>query len=164
MPQIAQIGEIYASQLFWLAVTFGLIFIIVGLGMVPKIQSTIDARDARIAADLVEAERARTEADRIEDEYRQAINKARAEATKLAAEAKAESAKKAEQRVAAADKRLQAKVEKAEAKIAEARASAVAELEAVAAEAAQQMVERVSPIRVEPQIARAAVQKELAHG
>ena len=33
MPQIAQLGEVYASQLFWLAIFFGAIFVVIGLGM-----------------------------------------------------------------------------------------------------------------------------------
>ena len=59
MPQFDQIGEIYASQLFWLAIFFGAIFVVIGLGMLPKIQSTVDARDAKIAADLEAARGAR---------------------------------------------------------------------------------------------------------
>ena len=70
MPQIAQIGEIYASQLFWLAIFFGAIFVVIGLGMLPKIQSTVDARDATIAADLEAARGARQAADSLEEGYR----------------------------------------------------------------------------------------------
>ena len=63
MPQISQIGEIYASQLFWLLIFFGAILVVIGYGMLPKIQSTVDARDAKIAADLKAAEGARADAD-----------------------------------------------------------------------------------------------------
>jgi F-type H+-transporting ATPase subunit b len=66
MPQIDQIADVYASQLFWLVIFFGAIFVIVGLGMLPKIQATIDARDEKIATDLKAAEEARTEADALE--------------------------------------------------------------------------------------------------
>ena len=86
MPQIAQISEIFASQLFWLTISFGLIFVIVGLGMVPKIQGTVDARDARIAADLATAASARETADRLEAEHRAALDKSRTEAAAVAAE------------------------------------------------------------------------------
>ena len=88
MPQIAQIGEIYASQLFWLAIVFGAIFLIVGLGMVPKIQGTVDARDARIAADLQEAASARQTADTLEADYRESMDRSRAEAARRIAEAR----------------------------------------------------------------------------
>ncbi|MFC7537433.1 ATPase [Sphingomonas sp. GCM10030256] len=164
MPQIAQIGEIYASQLFWLVVTFGAIFLIVGLGMVPKIQGTVDARDSRIAADLAEAASARDAADRLQDEYRSAMDRSRAEAAALASDAKAGAAKATEARVAEADRFAAGKLELAMNRIADARSSALAEIETVAAEAAQAMVERVSGVSVDPAAARAAVQQELNRG
>ncbi|QIL02753.1 ATPase [Sphingomonas sinipercae] len=164
MPQIAQIGEIYASQLFWLVVFFGAIFIVVGLGMLPKIQSTVDARDARIAADLKQAETARETADRLEEGYRERMDKSRAEAAKLAAEAKASAARATEARVGEADQALAGQIEVAQARIAEARTSALSEIETVAAEAAQAMIARVVNLNVDPAAARAAVQQELARG
>ena len=164
MPQIAQIGEIYASQLFWLLVFFGAILVVIGYGMLPKIQSTVDARDAKIAADLKAAEGAREHADALEEAYRAEMDKSRAEATKLAAEAKAEAAKATEQAVAKADKAIAAKIDKATAKIAEARAAALAEIETVAADATQQMVNRVAGLSVDGGTARAAVVKELTNG
>ena len=162
MPQIAQIGEIYASQLFWLVIFFGAIFIVVGLGMLPKIQSTVDARDARIAADLKQAETARETADRLEESYREKMDKSRAEAARLAAEAKAAGARATETRVAEADQAITAKVEAAQSEIGKARTAALTEIETVAAEAAQAMLERVAGMQVEPETARAAVQEELA--
>lgn len=164
MPQIAQIGEIYASQLFWLLIFFGAIFIVVGYGMLPKIQATVDARDAKIAADLKSAEEARATADELEEAYRDGIDKGRAEAGKLTADAKSEAVKSTEAAVAKADKAIATKIDKAAAKIAEARAAALAEIEAVAADAAQQMVSRVAGLTVDADTARATVAKELAHG
>lgn len=164
MPQIAQIGEIYASQLFWLVIFFGAILVVIGYGMLPKIQSTVDARDAKIAADLKAAEGAREHADALEEAYRAEMDKSRAEAAKLAADAKAEAAKATEKSVAKADKAIGTKIDKAAAKIAEARAAAQAEIEAVAAEATQQMVSRVAGLSVDANAARTAVAKELANG
>lgn len=164
MPQIAQISEIFASQLFWLVVTFGLIFVVVGLGMVPKIQGTVDARDARIAADLATAASARETADRLEAEHRAQLDKSRAEAARVAAEAKAAAAQATEARVKAADAAAGTRIEDAMRRIAEARVSAEAEVEAVAAEAAAAMVERVSGLTVDEASARAAVKQELVRG
>lgn len=164
MPQIAQIGEIFASQLFWLTIFFGLIFVVVGLGMVPKIQGTVDARDQKIASDLAEAAGARETADRLEEQYRAAMDKSRAEAARVAAETKAAAAKATEEKVKVADAAAAARLEEASRRIAEARSSAQAEIESVAAEAAQAMVERVAGVTVDPAVARAAVQQELVRG
>jgi F-type H+-transporting ATPase subunit b len=164
VPQIAQISEIFASQLFWLVITFGLIFLVVGLGMVPKIQGTVDARDARIAADLATAASARETADRLEAEHRAAIDRSRAEAARVAAEAKASAAQATEARVKAADAAAQARVDEAMRRIGEARTSAEAEIEVVAAEATAAMVNRVSGLTIDEASARAAVKQELVRG
>ena len=132
MPQIAQLGEVYASQLFWLLVFFGAIFVVIGLGMLPKIQSTVDSRDARIAADLKAAEGARETADRLEEDYRAAMDKSRGEAAKLAADAKAKAAKSTEGAIAKADQGIDASIEAAMTRIGEARKAALGEIETVA--------------------------------
>ena len=77
MPQIAQIIATYASQIVWLLITFGLLYFVVGRGMVPKIQATVDAREGRIAGDLAAAEAARAEADRVEAAWRAEMDAAR---------------------------------------------------------------------------------------
>lgn len=164
MPQIDQIGEIFASQLFWLTITFGLIFLVVGLGMVPKIQGTVDMRDQRIAADLATAASARETADRLEADHRAALDRSRAEAARVAAEAKAAAAQATEARVKAADAAASTRIEEASRRIAEARSSAQAEIEVVAAEAAAAMVARVSGLTIDEGTARAAVQQELVRG
>src|SRR4051812_46549700 len=103
MPQINQLPFIYASQLFWLAGTFGLIFFGIGLGMLPKIRSTVDARDQRIADDLAEAQSARAAADETEAAWRARLDESRAEAMKLTASAKQDMARDTEGRIKAAD-------------------------------------------------------------
>ena len=56
MPQLNQLALVAYSQFFWLAVVLGLIYFVIGKGMLPKIQSTVDARDQSIAADLAAAD------------------------------------------------------------------------------------------------------------
>ena len=163
MPQIAQIGEIYASQLFWLVIFFGAILVVIGYGMLPKIQATVDQRDEKIAADLKAAEGAREHADALEEAYRSEMDKSRGEAARLTAEAKADAARSTEKAVAKADQAIAAKIDKATATIADARAKALAEIEAVAADATQQLVARVAGLNVDPGAAQAAVAKELTN-
>lgn len=163
MPQIAQLGEIYASQLLWLAIFFGAIFIVIGLGMLPKVQATVDARDAKIAADLAGAERSRDAADALEEQYRAAMDKSRAEAAQLAADAKASAARASEARVAEADAAIGARIDEATGKVADARSNAMREIEAVAAEAVRELTVKVAGLSVDPDTARSAVARELNH-
>ena len=92
MPQIDQLDAIFASQLFWLIVVFGIIYFGIGRGMVPKIQGVVEQRDRQIAEDLEGAQRAREEAEKTEADYRSAIDASRSEAMKLAQEAKQKAA------------------------------------------------------------------------
>ena len=164
MPQIAQISEIFASQFFWLAIVFGLIYFVIGRSMLPKIEATVDARDAKIAEDLAEAERARARADEIEESHRQETERSRAEAQKLTQAAKDAAAREREACVKASDAETATRVGAAETRIRSAADAAMAEIETVAAEAAQDMVQRLSGATVSSAEARTAVKAALSDG
>ena len=161
MPQITQLPFIIFSQLFWLAIVFGFIFFVIGRGMLPKIQSTVDAREKKIAEDLERAQAARVKADETEAAWRARMDQARAEAARLSQDAKQESAKATEAQVKKATDRIAVKTDAANAKIREALETARAEIEAVAAEATQDMVRRLAGIEVDRQHAADAVKAEL---
>jgi F-type H+-transporting ATPase subunit b len=161
MPQLSQLSEVLLSQLLWLAVALGFIFFVIARGMVPKIQATVDQRESKIAADLERAQEARKEADETEAAWRARMDAARADAARVAQEAKAESARQTEAKVRKAADKIDLKVESAEGKIRDAVASARAEIEAVAAEATQQMVERLTGLKVDKKRAAEAVKAEL---
>jgi F-type H+-transporting ATPase subunit b len=157
MPQLSQLGLVIQSQWFWLLLVLGAIYFFVGHGIVPKVEKTVDARDAQIAADLAEAERLRAEADATEEAWRAKINDAHAEAQALAHDAKDRSLRDTEKRVSAADKRLAAKAEDAAKALDEARASALGQIEALAADAAREIVAKLAGADVDESAARAAV-------
>ena len=144
MPQIAQISATYASQIFWLLITFGLLYFVVGRGMVPRIQATVDAREARIAGDLAAAEAARAEADRVEAAWR---------ATHAF-----------EAQVKAADADLAERLGHHDLAIANAKVEAMANLQTVAADAARDLVAKLSGVQVGQDAAADAVRKVSAHG
>ena len=161
MPQLSQLSEVYLSQFLWLAIALGFIFLVIARGMVPKIQATVDAREQRIAGDLEAAQRARTAADETEAAWRERMDAARAEAARIAQQAKADSGRDTEAKVKAAADKINLKVESAQAKIRDSVSSARSEIEAVAAEATQEMVRRVSGLTVDKAEAAAAVKAEL---
>lgn len=163
MPQLAQLPEIFWSQFFWLAVVFGVIFFGIGLGMVPKIQSTVDDRDQKMADDLAAAERARVEADANEEAFRLRMDESRAEAMKTTAAAKAQGAKAIEQKVAKADAAIQAKLDKAATAIQASRTEALANIEAVASELVQDIASKVAGLKVSRDDATKAVKAELTN-
>ncbi|HJU77055.1 MAG TPA: ATPase, partial [Sphingomicrobium sp.] len=161
MPQIEQLPAIFFSQLFWLAVVFGIIFFVIGRGMLPKVQSTVEAREKRIAEDLERAQAARAAAEQTEEAWRERMDAARAEAAKLAQDAREESARQTEAKVNEAADRINLKVEAAEGKIRDAAEAARAEIESVAAEATRELVVRLTGVKVDKKDAADAVKAEL---
>ena len=164
MPQLNQLSDVLLSQLFWLALVLSFIYFVIGRGMVPKIQSTVDQRDQRIADDLAAAERAKTEADESEEAFRLRMDESRAEAMKTTAAAKAEGAKATEQKIAKADASIQAKLAKAEEKIRASREEALVNIEGVAAELAQDIAGKVAGLKVSRDEAATAVKAALTNG
>ena len=163
MPQIAQFSMIFASQLFWLAVVFGILFFGIARGMVPKIQATVEVREKKIAEDLASAQAARAAAEETEAAWRARMDTARAEAAGVAQGARAASARETETKVKAAAEKIAAKVAKAEAQIRVAADTARAEVEKAAIDATQDMVAKLTGIKVGRDEAAAAVKAEL-HG
>jgi len=157
MPQISQLALVYQSQWFWLLLTLVAIFFVVGRGILPKVESTVDARDAQIAADLAEAERLRAEADAAEEGWRAKINAVHAEAAAQAADAKAKAQVDADKRIAKANVDLAKKTSEAEAALDAARGSALAEIEGVAADAAREIVAKLTGATVTEAAAKKAV-------
>jgi F-type H+-transporting ATPase subunit b len=161
MPQLSQLSEVALSQFFWLAIALGFIFFVVGRGMVPKIQATVDAREKQISADLEAAQQARAAADETEAAWRARMDAARADAAKLSSDAKRASARETEAKTKKAADKLAVKVEASEKKIRIALDSARAEIEAVAAGATEDLVARLTGIKVTKKDAADAVKAEL---
>jgi F-type H+-transporting ATPase subunit b len=148
MPQLSQLSDVALSQLFWIAIALAVIYFGIAKAMVPKIQATVDQRDAQIAGDLAAAETAKAEAEATEEAYRLAMDKSRAEAMKLTAAAKQDGALATEKKVAKADAALQVKLAKAEEKMRKATDAARAEIDSVAAELAAEISKKVAGITV----------------
>jgi F-type H+-transporting ATPase subunit b len=163
MPQISQLSEFYASQIFWMLVIFGAVFFLIGRGMTPRVIETIDGRAKRITDDLNAAEVAHRDADAQEKTWQVQSATQRGQAQALIAQAKAAGAKATEAQLAIAGKGIEARLAEAESRIAAARESALAEIETVAAEAAGDIAARVAGLTVDADAARAAV-KGVLHG
>jgi F-type H+-transporting ATPase subunit b len=161
MPQLSQLPDVLLSQLFWLAIGLGFIFFVIARGMVPKIQATVETREQKIAEDLERAQAARAAAEQTEEAWRARMDAARAEAARLAQEAKQAAARDTDAKVRKAARKIDLKFEAAEGKIREAVDSARAEIEAVTAEATQEMIVRLTGIKVDKKEAAAAVKAEL---
>jgi len=149
--------EHFAGQIFWLAVTFGLLFILLSRVTLPKIAGGLAARKNRIDGDLTAAERFKKDASDALAAYEAALAQARGRALALADENRKRTVAEIERMKAAADAKAQEAMGKAEARIAAERSRAEGNIRAAAAEAAASIVERLLGVQVSGDEAAKAV-------
>ena len=142
MPQIEQIAS-FPSQVFWLVISFMVLFVIMWRIAVPKISDALEARQKRIDDNLERASSIKKEAEAAIEAYEKSLAQARADAQAVIAEANAKLAEAADAREAALSEKLQAKTAEAEASIAAAVEAAVDSLRDVAVEVAVAATERL---------------------
>ena len=149
--------EHFASQIFWLAITFGLLFVLLSRVTLPKIAGGLAARKDRIDGDLGAAEKSRKDASNALAEYESALSHARGRALALADENRKRIVGEIESLKNAADAKAQEAMSKAEARIAAERTRAEGNIRTAAAEAAASIVERLLGVAVSRDEAAAAV-------
>ncbi|WP_242146782.1 MULTISPECIES: ATPase [unclassified Sphingomonas] len=164
MPQLSQITEIYASQLFWLAIVFALIYFGIGKAMVPKIERTIDDRNARVSGDLAAAAAARDTARADEERYQAGLDTARSQAAKAVAEAKTTATAHAETTLKAGDAAAAERLAQATQAVAASKQTAVAEIETTTVDAVESILAKLSGVSVDRARIEHQVKTELAHG
>ena len=67
MPQLNP--EFWFSQIFWLIITFGIMFILLSKFVLPKISENLELRKAQISENIEAAEKQREESDKKLKEY-----------------------------------------------------------------------------------------------
>ncbi|MGC1344569.1 MAG: ATP F0F1 synthase subunit B [Methyloceanibacter sp.] len=161
MPQLNPLD--WAPQLIWLAITFGILYLLMKWVALPKIGSVIEARQARIAGDLEAADNLRRQTEEAIAAYEQALAEAKARAHAIAQEARNKLKDEVAAERTALERDLAAKSAEAEARIHQAKVSALKDVNAVASETAAEIVRRligVAPSQPESSAAVAAARKE----
>ncbi len=161
MPQLNPLD--WGPQLIWLAITFGILYVLMKRIALPKIGSVIDMRAARIAGDIEAADKLRRETQEAIAAYEQALAEAKAKAHAIAQAGRDKISAEVAAERAALDRELVAKSAEAEARINQAKEKALKEVNAVASEVAGDIVSRligVAPSKPEIAQAVAAAWKE----
>ena len=154
----------FGSQLFWLVILFGLLYIVMSRVALPKVGAILEARDKKIAGDLAEAARMKEASDAAVAAYEQALAEARQNAHAIAQ--KARDAAKAE---AATDRtrietELNKKLGASEAEIARVKTEALGSVDAIARDAVEAIVEALVGTKVEKAQVASAVAAAMAEG
>nr|WP_309299079.1 F0F1 ATP synthase subunit B' [Methylopila jiangsuensis] len=134
----------YASQLIWLAITFGALYFIVAKIALPRLANIVEGRAERIESDLAEAKRLRAESKAAEDAFLKAQADARAKASAIATEAREAVARQSDENRRRLDTEMAAKLAAAETQIAATKQAAMGNVRGIAADAAAAIVERLS--------------------
>jgi F-type H+-transporting ATPase subunit b len=149
--------DTFPGQIFWLVVTFGLLFLVLKRKTLPMIEGAIGQRRGRIEGDLGAAEKFRKDAQSALAAYEAALAQARARAHQLADENRKGVVGEIDRLRAAADAEAQKAFGAAETRIAAERGKALAGVRTAAAEAAAQIVERLIGVGVSTEDAAKAV-------
>jgi F-type H+-transporting ATPase subunit b len=157
MPQLNP--ESFASQLFWLAVTFILFFLIAWRVALPKIGRVLEDRRERIDRDVSKAQEVRNEAEAVLAEYEKLSAEGRASAQVVLREANELAAAEAAAEHEKLGHRLADDIQKAERRIDEARKSALEGVGDVAAEIAQAAAAKLIGLDVSKSDADGAVSR-----
>ena len=154
----------YPSQIFWLAVTFGLLFLVLWRITLPMVSGAIGARRNKIEGDLGAADNSRKSAADALASYETALAQARGKAHQLADENRKRIVAEIDAMKASADAQAQAAMSEAETRIAAERTKSVAGVKTAAAEAASSIVERLIGTPVSMDEAARAVASVEAEG
>lgn len=147
MPQLDP--STFIPQLFWLAITFGVLYFLMARLALPKIIDTIEGRNAQIARDISAAEKMRQECQQLEIAHKAILAEAREKATAyLKGERIKIEAQLAEQTKSFASD-MQSKLLATEADIAIARAKGMTEAKNLSREIASAVLTRLTTLNTQ---------------
>lgn len=155
MPQLN--FESWGSQIFWLAVSLVVLFLILKNVALPRIAAGLEERSEKIEDDLDRAATFRRQAEEAEAAYDKALADARAKAQEIAQAAKDAVQADVATAIAKADAAIAARAAEGEKRIAEIRETALDAVAAVSAETVGAVIEAVAPGMADDAAGRKAV-------
>ncbi|HYD99629.1 MAG TPA: F0F1 ATP synthase subunit B' [Alphaproteobacteria bacterium] len=162
LPQLNP--AVFAPQLFWLAVTFIVLYILMSKVALPRVGEVLEERQERITDDLDAAQARRAEADAVIAAYQKAVADARAEAGRLLARANDEVAQAGARRTEEVAAAIAAKTAEAERRIAAAKDADLSQVGAIAADIARQAAAKLGGVEADPAAAAGAVAAAMQEG
>ena len=156
MPQLD--FSTYPSQIFWLFVSFVVLYLLMSQLLVPRIERIVTARQSRVDGDLERAGRLQAEAEAVMQAYEKALADARAQAQATMKATLDRLNQVAAERQSQATAQLTRRLEEAERRIAAEKTQALASLPQIAAEVAQSAVARLAGKEIAGSTVAAAVE------
>jgi F-type H+-transporting ATPase subunit b len=147
----------FAPQLIWLALSFGLLYLLLKKVALPRIDEVIEERADRVRRDLEQAEKLKADTETALASYEQALSEARVKAGTLAKGVREKLTAEVEKERVKVEDQIAQQVADAERRIAETKAKALASVGDIAGDVAGAIVARL----IGKEVSRDEVQKAL---
>ena len=157
MPQLNP--EFFASQLFWLAITFIFLFIFLWRVSLPRINSVQTKRENKIKEDIKKAKQLQAEAEDIQEQINKQLDQAKSDSAELIKSAfiklQDESSKKLEE----LDKNLSTKIDATYETIEKNKSESMSQIYEQINDITKLMISKISNIKVNDEEIQMAVKK-----
>ena len=141
MPQLNP--EFWISQIFWLTLTFGILYIVLSKLILPKISSNLESRKSRISDNIEAADKQREASETKLKEYDDIILKSKLEAKNIFKEAREKVLKNINTKRETLDKQIDEEIKKAEQEINLLKKSAPEKINKIAIETSSELVKKL---------------------
>lgn len=146
MPQLDP--STFASQIFWLAITFAILYWVMAKVALPRIGDVLQQRRQKVSNDLEKAETLKKEAEAALETYEKAMADARSQAVSTIAEAGREIAADSAKREEVVATEIAQQTADAERRIAAAKSQALDELRASAGDLVQAIAGKLADVQI----------------
>ena len=147
----------FPSQIFWLVIFFGLLYLLMSKVALPKMAAVLDKRHKAIEGDLAKASALKHETEAAIQHYEKSLADARANAQGIATETRSKIADEIEAERSALEKTLSSKLAEADSRISATKAMAMQAVHEVAAETAAEIVSELTGHKVSKEHAAKAI-------
>ena len=141
MPQLNP--EFWLSQIFWLTLTFGILYIVLSKLILPKISANLELRKSQIQENIEAAEKQRESSDAKLKEYDNIILKSKLEAKNIFRDAREKIIKDINSKKETLDKQIDEEIKKAEQEIGVLKKDAPEKISKIAIETSAQLVKKL---------------------
>ena len=141
MPQLNP--EFWISQIFWLILTFGSLYIILSKLILPKISANLELRKSQIQENIEAAEKQRESSESKLKEYDQIILKTKLEAKNIFKDARDKALKDINSKKEVLDNQIDDEIKKAEQEITLLRKGASEKINKIAIETSSEIIQRL---------------------
>ena len=141
MPQLNP--EFWISQIFWLTLTFSVLYIVLSKLILPKISANLETRKSQISDNIEAADRQRKESEAKLKEYEKIISQSKTEAKNIINQAKDKVLKNINAKRETLDKQIDEEIKKAEDEINQLRKEAPTKINKIEIETASELTQKL---------------------